>query len=109
MTALPTSVRVGYADFTVIDWPYMEAISNDADGECHPQTRIIRIRSDLNPGRKACVLLHEILHAAYQMGDLSGGESEEKIVTVLAHQMTQVWRDNPDFVRFMEASLGREP
>lgn len=105
MTDLPSNIRIGYADYSVEDWPYAEALSNGADGECHAQTRTIRVRDDLRPDRKACVLLHEVLHAAYRMGDLADGDSEEKVITVLAHQMTQVWRDNPEFVRFMEGSF----
>lgn len=105
MTVLPSNIRIGYADYSVEDWAYTEALSNGNDGECHNQTRTIRVRNDLNPGRKANVLLHEILHAAYNMGDLSDGCSEEKVVTVLANQLTQVWRDNPEFIRFMEGSF----
>jgi hypothetical protein len=102
---MPATIRVGYIDFTVINWPYGEASANGSDGECLMHLQIIRVRDDLQPSRKANVLLHEVLHAAYNIGDLTDTSTEEKTVTVLANQMTQVWRDNPEFIAFMEGSL----
>lgn len=107
MTALPKSIRVGYQDFAIEDWKASEAYVNSRSGECDKFHMVIRVRADLETKKKAEVLLHEVLHAAYDMGDLNDGSSEEKVVSVLGMQMTQVWRDNPEFIRFMEASFGR--
>ena len=105
VSTMPATIRVGYQDYTVEDWKPSEAHVNSRDGECDKHHMVIRVRADLERRRKAEVLLHEVLHAAFSMGDLSGGDSEEKTVTVLGSQMTQVWRDNPEFIAFMEASL----
>ena len=106
MADFPTYLRVGPIVYRVVDWDYHAAHSVDRDGECDRANRIIRVREDLNGDDKARILLHEVLHACYSMGDLADGDAEEKVVTVLANQLAQVWRDNPDFVRFMSASLG---
>lgn len=102
---MPTTIRVGHLDYRVEDWTPSEAYVNGRFGECDKHHLVIRVRADLPAQRKAEVLLHEVLHAAWEMGDLSDGCAEEKVVTVLANQMTQVWRDNPEFVSFMEGSF----
>jgi len=108
VTDLPLHIRVGAIEYRVIDWNYQDAQSAERNGECDRGNRIIRIREDLNDDDKARVLLHEVLHAAYDMGALDDGCTEEKVVTVLANQVTAIWRDNPAFVRFMNAALGVE-
>lgn len=101
---LPASIRVGYLDFAVEDWKPSEAHVNGRFGECDRHHMVIRVRADLGPQKKAEVLLHEVLHACYDVGCLSG-DDEEKIVSIFGNQLAQVWRDNPDFVQFMSASL----
>jgi hypothetical protein len=104
MAKLPTKLRVGYRDYAVEDWASNLANVSDQLGECDRINCIIRIRTDLIPTVKAEVLMHEVLHAAYHMGSADNAD-EEKLVSILGNQMTQIWRDNPDFVAFMSASL----
>lgn len=105
MTEMPFQLKVGSITYRVVEWPYQETLALNADGQCDLIRRIIRVREDMNRDDKARTFLHEILHAAYNMGNLADGESEEKVVTVLANQMAQIWRDNPDFVAFMNDAL----
>lgn len=105
MVEMPTHLRVGPVVYRVVEWEHREAYASAASGECDRPNRVIRVREDLNRDDKARVLLHEVMHAAYDMGALADGEREEQIVTVLANQMTAIWRDNPDFVRFMNDAL----
>lgn len=102
---LPTSIRVGYLDYRLEEWSDNEAVAAGKDGEADKHNRLIRVRTGLIPAEKAMVVLHEVFHAVWDMGDLSEGCTEEKIVTIFGNQMTQVWRDNPAFVAFMSASL----
>lgn len=104
MAQMPETIRVGYLDYVVEAWPSSLASTSDRIGECDRQNSIIRIRDDLPPQKTAEVLLHEVLHAAYDMGCISG-EDEEKIVSIFGHQLTQIWRDNPQFVAFMESTF----
>jgi len=103
MAALPDPLRVGHLDYNVV--PSYAVEGNR--GECDFANRVIFVQDRLGDVEKANVLLHEILHAAWDAGDLADVNPEEKIVTILANQLTAIWRDNPDFVRFMEASFGR--
>ena len=105
MTDLPQHLKVGSVIYRIVEMGYQQANAEGLDGCCEVGQKIIRIREDLNRDDKARILLHEVLHAAYNMGDLSDGCTEEKVVTVLANQLTQIWRDNPDFVRFMNSCL----
>ncbi len=105
MIELPTHLKVGPVMYRVFELPAIQAMEEKIDG-CHePQGKIIRVREDLNRDDMARILLHEVLHAAFYMGDLAE-DQEERIVTVLANQLTGVWRDNPEFVRFMNDCLG---
>lgn len=105
MVEMPTHLRVGPVVYRVVEMGYQQAEAAGSDGCCEFRVKIIRVREDLNRDDKARILLHEVMHAAYNMGDLSDGCTEEKVVTVLANQMAAIWRDNPDFVRFMNDAL----
>lgn len=101
MIALPCVVRVGYVDYQIVP-----TYDSDGDkGKCDFDSRVIFVRDNLSQPERANTLLHEILHAAWEMGDLADGCAEEKIVNVLANQLTAIWRDNPEFVAFMNDAL----
>ncbi len=105
MTELPNSIKIGPVMYRVFEMSAPLAAAENIDGICEPNHKIIRIREDLNRDDMARILLHEIIHAAFDMGALAEAQ-EERIVTVLANQLTGVWRDNPEFVRFMNDCLG---
>lgn len=103
---MPATIRVGYRDCQVIDWSPAEATAADAYGDFDRLTGVIRVRADMGAQFLAEILLHEVLHAAYEMGDLDKGDSEEKIVTVFAKQLTQIIRDNPDLITYLNGANG---
>ena len=105
MAELPKSIRVGYRDYTVEEWPANLASVSNRWGECDRRNLGIRIQQDLLPAMRAEVLLHEVIHAAYEMGALDEKDGEERIACVLGNQLTQVWRDNPELIAFMSESL----
>lgn len=103
--ALPKSIRVGYRDYAVLDWNAMEASSARRLGEADHHALIIRVRADLPRQVAAEVLLHEILHCCFWSGAIEHRDHEERIVLTLGNQLSQVWRDNPEFVAFMSEAL----
>jgi hypothetical protein len=105
VTDFPQHLKVGPVVYRVLEMSYQVAAVQDIDGVCETGQKIIRVREDLNRDDKARILLHEILHAAWDMGNLADSDGEEKTVAVLANQLTQIWRDNPDFVAFMNDAL----
>jgi len=105
MADLPKSIRVGYRDYTIEDWPVHKSSGEGKIGSCDRDNAVIKICTAYGPAQSAECLLHEVFHAAYYMGVLDPGDNEERTVSVLGNIMTQVWRDNPEFVAFMSESL----
>ena len=106
MADLPKSIRVGYRDFAVEAWDPLAASGAACFGEFASMQGVIRLRADLPPQELANTLLHELMHAMHFTGGIRGGEkSEEDTVVILANQLAQVWRDNPEFVQFMSEAL----
>lgn len=61
----------------------------------------------------ADTILHEAMHAVVKFRTLKCGENEdaddheERVVTNMAHALTQIFRDNPEFARwYMETING---
>ncbi len=83
----------------------MAASARDVFGECCTSTGIIRVRTDLDPVKLANTLIHEVLHACFYIGDIEDDDKQERTVTILANQLTQVWRDNPELVAWINSRL----
>jgi hypothetical protein len=107
MAEMPKSIRIGYRDYAVEHWPTNIATASNRLGECDRMNFVIRVREDMNPQLTAEVLLHEVIHAVWEMGCMGDPPSgdEERCVNILGNQLTQVWRDNPKFIAFMTESL----
>jgi hypothetical protein len=92
---LPETVIVGYRTYDIEDLPSLQSRADGADGWHIGNACVIQVRTEnRQPADIANTLLHEILHACWQMGDLEAMSPEEKTVTVLANQLIQVWRKN---------------
>lgn len=102
---LPKSIRIGYRDFAIEQWDSRHAVASSRYGECDKMNAVIRVDTQFGPIKAANTLLHEVMHAAWTMAGLDDSEEEERTVTSMSNVMTQVWRDNPDFVHFMSESL----
>lgn len=105
MADLPKSIRVGFRTFTVEQWDSRKAVAASCYGECDKLNGVIRVDTQFGPEKAANTLLHEVLHACWCIGYLDDEAKEEPVVGTLANQLTQVWRDNPEFVAFMSESL----
>lgn len=105
MADLPKSIRVGYRDYTVEDWPRQASGAAGRFGECDKVNAVIRVCTDHGAQKAANTLLHEALHAAWDVADLADSDLEEKAVTGLSNVLTQIWRDNPELIAFMSDSL----
>ena len=102
---LPKSIRGGYRDFTIVEWNSREAVSASRYGECDKMQAIIRVDTQWGQVKAANTLLHEVMHAVYDISKLQDDDKEERIVAAISSQLTQVWRDNPEFVAFMSECL----
>lgn len=101
MTPLPPTVRVGFRDIAVRVRPINHAIGEAQLGTYDGVDGVIWVSDGLDETLTVNVFLHELLHAMYDVGNADG--DEEHIVTILANQMTQVWRDNPALRTYLNA------
>src|SRR5688572_7820069 len=102
MAELPKRLQVGYLTYAVEQWAKSPP---DQCGECDNNWGIIKVDVQYGPQRTAEILLHEVLHAIYRNGAIEAGDEEERVVTILANQLSQIWRDNPELVTFLSESL----
>tara|TARA_R100001086_G_scaffold249777_1_gene190883 strand:- start:16209 stop:16538 length:330 start_codon:yes stop_codon:yes gene_type:complete len=65
---------------------------------CHKDNQRIEYRTDFPASEVADSVIHEVLHAIVHsyIYDVDGAD-EEETVTMIAHGLTQVIRDNPKF------------
>ena len=105
---LPKSIRVGFRTYRIEDWRPQSAASRGVYGEHSSMEGEIRIDRSYGPIKTADTLLHELLHACFAVGALQDNDDEERTVTVLAHQMTQVMRDNRELVEWLAWATAQE-
>lgn len=95
---LPSEVRVGFRTYRVIEHKHDIAGPNGAAVGLHRGTSNEMHVSSAQPAREiANTLLHEILHAVwdvYSLGDTEHND-EESIVNALANGLCGVIRENP--------------
>jgi hypothetical protein len=104
---IPDKLRIGPYDVTV---EKLDSIPDD-DGKMlwgcydHGKLLIQITRSQPNILFIIDTLFHEIYHAIYVNTGLGYASSEEHVVSAMATGMTQVYRDNPALVTWLNTSL----
>lgn len=95
------NLKIGYQIVKI-----MEETSSVADtfGQYDTERSIIRININHEPVEIVNTLVHECLHAICYTYGLRL-DDEEKICLVLANGLTQVFRDNKNFLTFIEENL----
>lgn len=96
----PKNIKVGYKDYTVEVAPL-----RDRYGECDKEKRKILYAPGQSKLERLNTILHEIDHAAWDVGGLDDTEPEEKVVTVLNNVRTGVFRDNPKLMAWINHML----
>jgi len=94
-------VKIGGMDIEVYKLPGDSEFFGDFS---YINTRI-RIDQDLKKGALVDTLIHEINHAAYAIGQLKKDDDEERVVSVFASIWTQIYRDNPHLLKFIQKEL----
>jgi hypothetical protein len=85
-------VKVGPFDFKIV-----EIDRSDDWGFYDPVKMEIAVQADCNQHVKAETLLHEILHAIWDVYSVKKGDGEERIITALAMGLSACVRDNQVF------------
>ena len=94
MNSLPTTVKIGWCDYKIVEWDAREASAARRFGETCSITKIIRIDVIHGPPQTAETLLHEIMHAIYSIWTIGKDDDEERIVTLSTGGLATVMRDN---------------
>ena len=95
MAEFPTSVRIGYHDFTVEEWDVTAAAFASRYGECDHLKKTIRVSRAHGDRKAAETLVHETLHAIFNEWVIQKEDDEERIVSTLSGAICAVWRQNP--------------
>ena len=107
----PSSLRVGYTDIRI-----RVEDSEDNHGAYSSVKKTVTLATDSSTGPEGVnTLLHELLHAGYDLGSLrctglsadDAKADEERVVTVLANHLTELFRRNPRLVAWMTEELGK--
>ncbi len=102
----PSAIKIGFATYRVFESPVLER-HGDKTGTFHRGLREICVSDELTGDKAAYVLLHEVLHGIYSHWTLDEGSlTEERIVASFSDGLLAVFRDNPEFGRWLLARLG---
>ncbi len=109
---LPNKITVGGHDITVTWGKDLKAHDGEAAWGLYGKSdNTIEIADDLKTKQSQVVevLLHELLHAMIFEGNLQTylKSKEEHVVDVLAKQMTIMFKQNPDLLKFIGDNLGK--
>lgn len=96
MADFPTSVRIGYHDFTIENWDASRAALASRYGECDHLSKTIRVSRAHGDRKSAETLVHEMLHAIFAEWVIEHDDKEERIVSTLAGAICAAWRQNPE-------------
>lgn len=94
---VPPRLRIGVFDVTVAVMPPPWSDNEKSYGTFNFNPPSIALAGDIAcPVMAATVLRHEINHAIFHSYCLGDGETEERIVDVMANAWVQIERDNPE-------------
>ena len=95
-------VKVGAVDIDVFSLPF----DGEAFGDFKYLLMRIRLDEDLKGPVLVDTLIHELNHAVWAIGNLqTKDEEEERVCSVMASMWTQIFRDNPEFIAWIEKNL----
>lgn len=106
-SGLPPSLRIGPYDIkvTVKDIP-LDDDGNTTFGLYSTVKLSIELHQDVpHPLHAADTFLHEILHGLYGHAGLGAMSSEEQVCTALATGLVQVFRDNPEALKWLTKAV----
>jgi len=95
-------VKVGGMDINIVRVPLNDEIFGDFS---YINSRI-RIEEKLVGAVLVDTVIHELNHAIWAIGNLkTEKEEEERVVAVMASYWTQIFRDNPELIKWINRNL----
>ena len=102
---MPSSVKIGWAEYSIQHWDHLTAVSSRRRGEQSDIEKVIRVDSFLDPRSVAETLLHEIIHAVYSVFQMGREDDEERITQITSNGLATAMRDNPDVFAWIAEKL----
>lgn len=103
----PSRIRVGYRNYRVETKTYAEYEEDGDLGNCDREQGVITLCNEgLPPEVVLDTLIHEVMHACWIAAGLheiveDKDSTEEIVVLTMASNLTQVFIDNPEFLRWV--------
>lgn len=97
-------LKIGARTFTVRALTDLEYAEDARLGFTDANSGIIALRSKVPADLQAEVLIHETIHAAIFAYGLTFPSQEEPVANTLGAALAQVIRDNPAFVKSIQAA-----
>lgn len=76
----------------------------DKWGLCDYNAQVIHVNKSCSDARQVVVVVHELLHALYELGGLPEDAKEEQVITTLAPLVVQAIKDNPQLVEIIRGN-----
>jgi hypothetical protein len=92
------TVRISHYDFKIERVKGKTMAANEVFGLCDKNKQVIYMDTTATDSVQLDTLLHEILHGIWWTGALEDEDKEERIVSVLATGLVQVFKDNPSIL-----------
>jgi hypothetical protein len=105
---LPTIIKIGVYEYTLIHWEPAEADEAGCLGICDRFTKEIKVRSDIPDSSFAEVLEHEINHACWDAASLKTKAAEETVVNRLTPFLLMSRRDNPEIYAWIDRAIAQK-
>src|SRR5258705_11539277 len=104
----PTTVKVGPFDVKIVEFDKDDEDMKLCFGAFDPMSLKIYLRPDFATKMlEVETLIHEVLHSVYWIQGIKHGPKniEEHVVHNMSVGLTQVWRDNPNLISWINYSM----
>lgn len=98
---LPKSVKISGFDIELIMIGTAEADERAIYGLFSSKESNIRIYHNGNKWKTLDTVIHELLHAVFWAYNIHDDDKEERTVSTVSVGLTQVFRDNPELVKWV--------
>jgi hypothetical protein len=102
---VPEKIRIGGYDFAVEEWNPAAAQASRKYGEFSSHELTIRLDTTVHSQKIFDTFFHEINHAIFWVYVIHDDDKEERICDVLSSAWLQIYRDNPELLKFIQKSM----
>ena len=102
---LPEKVKVACFDVALSPWTAHEGAVERRYGAFTALALKIEVDLTVHPTKVVDTLLHELGHAIWWAYGIEDEDKEERVVATLATAWTQVYRDNPELLGWIQKML----